>query len=116
MILSNIRLLLMSTLILFSSVSAMALEFTDECEKKYGLPQPVQRLGKHAMRSQQQLDTQECSSKVGPDFCINNQKSVYMQNCTNTLKKEQEKREEEAFVLMEKVKKSKKDEKNSSPK
>lgn len=88
-------------------VSSFALDTVDDCEKQYALPQPAQKLGRHAMRSQQEMDAKECSSKVGPDFCVSNQKANFMKSCGENVKKEQEKRMEEAALVQEKLKKEK---------
>jgi len=94
-------------LITFFSFSAFALDSTEGCEKQYALPQLVPKLGKHAMRSQQDLDDKECSSQVGPDFCKSRKKEIFMKNCDENFKKEQEKRIREAIEIQEKVKREK---------
>lgn len=94
-------------LIIFFNFSAFAMDSTDECEKQYALPQPARKLGKHAMRSQQDLDDKECSSQVGPDFCKSSKKELFMKNCDENFKKEQEKRIKEAIEIQEKIKKEK---------
>ena len=94
-------------LIIFLSFSVFALDSTEDCEKQYALPLPVRKLGKHAMRSQQDLDDKECSSQVGPDFCKSSKKEVFMKNCDENFKKDQEKRIKEAIEIQEKIKKEK---------
>ena len=89
---------------MFISSPVSASDSSDECEQKYVLPQPPQKIGKHAMRSQQDLDAQECSSKVGSDFCTSNLKTTYMQACAENMKNEQQKRLEEATAIQEKIK------------
>ncbi len=94
-------------LIIFFSLSAFATDSTEDCEKQYVLLQPARKLGKHAMRSQQDLDDNECSSQVGPDFCKSSRKEVFMKNCDENFKKEQEKRIREEIEIQEKIKKEK---------
>lgn len=94
-------------LITFLSFSAFALDSTEDCEKQYALPQPVRKLGKHAMRSRQDLDDKECSIQVGPDFCKSSKKETFMKDCDENFRKEKEKRIREAIEIQEKIKKEK---------
>ena len=94
-------------LIIFFNVSAFALDSTEDCERQYLLQQPARKLGKHAVRSQQDLDDKECSSQVGPDFCKSSKKETFMKNCDENFRKEKEKRIREAIEIQEKIKKEK---------